>query len=132
MEGQENNKMVRMEMKYMYGNVVCDTLKSNNWKKMHGIPLKTKARTENGCNIFKIFKISEKYVSKRSKKKRAKAHFRCCFNPIIESQLENNPKAKQIYHRYGYMKKKCRKVILAEVRNKNENSIFKYNISSHN
>lgn len=98
--------MVRMEIKYMYGNVVCDTIKSNNWKKMHGIPLKTKARTENGCNIFKI---TEKYVSKRSKKKRAKAHFRCCFNPIIESQLENNPKAKRIYHRYGYMKKKCKK-----------------------
>ena len=31
-------------MEFSYGNIKVDGIKSNNWKRMHGIPLKTKAK----------------------------------------------------------------------------------------
>lgn len=31
-------------MEFTYGNIKVDGIKSNNWKRMHGLPLKTKAK----------------------------------------------------------------------------------------
>ena len=99
-------------MEIMYGNMACEGIKSNNWKRMHGIPLKTKGRTENGYMVIPLNLLST-YISKRSKKKFRKFLFRRSINLIIESAFENKPDEKRIYHRYGYMKKKCKKKLRA-------------------
>ena len=99
-----------MEKKIMYGDVACNEMKSKNWKKMHGIPLKTNGITEFGGVVIKLKKG---YISKRSKKKRKKYHFRGTLNLIVESTLANKPDEKRIYHRYGYMKKTYKKKIHA-------------------
>lgn len=91
-----------------YGDVVCQEYKSKNWKRMHGIPLKTKGITDFGGIVVHI-DCFNKYISPRSKKKRKKHHFRRTLNPIVESFFEDKPDAKCIYHRYGYMKKKCKR-----------------------
>lgn len=78
---------------------------------MHGIPLKARAKT---LYDGEVIRFSNKYVSKRSRKKQKKAHFRSCFNPIVEQELCDNPILRKYYHRYGYMKKRykkyCRKI----------------------
>lgn len=59
---------------------------SNNWKKMHHIPIKSK--TINGYEI-KIIKLNE-YCSPRSKKK--KFRLKHCFTPNWEDILALNMK----------------------------------------
>ena len=61
---------------------------SNNWKKMHHIPIKSK--TINGCKI-KIIKLNE-YCSPRSKKKKKKFCLKHCFTPNWEDILALNMK----------------------------------------
>ncbi len=99
-----------MEYVYIKDELVKDNaIKSNNWKRMHGIPLKAMKVNKNGVRLTIS---SPKYVSRRSQKKKKKAHFRRSFSFIVAMQLKDNPKAwkiYQIYHRYGYMKKKCKK-----------------------
>lgn len=57
--------------------------KSNNWKKMHHIPIKSK--TINGYEI-KIIKLNE-YCSPRSKKKKKKFRLKHCFTPNYKDIL---------------------------------------------
>ena len=57
--------------------------KSNNWKKMHHIPIKSK--TINGYEI-KIIKLNE-YCSPRSKKKMKKFRLKHCFTPNYKDIL---------------------------------------------
>lgn len=61
---------------------------SNNWKKMHHIPIKSK--TINGYEI-KIIKLNE-YCSPRSKKKKKKFRLKHCFTPNWEDILALNMK----------------------------------------
>lgn len=106
-----------MQIEIIYGGIICHGTKSNNWKKMHGIPLKAKGRTQYGG---KIIQIPISYVSKRNRKKQKKAHFRSSYNQIAEKTLENKPNIKRLYHRYGYMKKKYRKKLKSNIINKPE------------
>lgn len=94
-------------MEVIYGSVICEGMKSNNWKRMHGVPLKTKVKNQCGEDI--IIWVPNKYVSKRSKKKQKKAHFQNSFNPMVESYLSDKPDLKRIYRRYGYMYRKYRR-----------------------
>ena len=83
--------------------------KSNNWKKMHGVPLKSK-----GINILRMYfcaLVQSEYVSKRSKKKQKKAHFRHSLNICKLIELEHDPNSIRIYNRYGYAPKKMMKKI---------------------
>ena len=57
--------------------------KSNNYKKMHHIPIKSKII--NGYEI-KIIKLNE-YCSPRSKKKKEKFRLKHCFTPNWEDIL---------------------------------------------
>lgn len=94
-------------MEFTYGNIKVNGIKSNNWKRMHGLALKTKAKDPFGGQLIGL--SANKYVSKRSKKKRRKANFRGCFNPFVESSLPEE--AKRIYHRYGYMPRKYKRLL---------------------
>lgn len=101
-------------MDIMYGDTVVEEIKSNNWKKMHGVPLKAHPRL-NGCRICSV-RLDNRYVSKRSRKKQKKIRFRgCFFYQIIEAGLHDNPKLKRIYHRYGAWRKKFRKKIVRQI-----------------
>lgn len=94
-------------MEFTYGNIKVNGIKSNNWKRMHGLALKTKAKDTFGGQLISL--SANKYVSKRSRKKRRKARFRGCFNPFIEGSMSEE--AKRIHHRYGYMPKKCKSLL---------------------
>lgn len=94
-------------MKILYGDIACDGIKSHNYKRLHSIPMHTKPRTKDGAIIYCL--NIDQYLSKRSKKKRKKAHFRHSFNPLTESVLKGNPRAARLWHRYGYMKKILRR-----------------------
>lgn len=50
--------------------------RSNNWKKMHHIPIKSKT-----INGYKIIRFKLDYYSSRSRKKQKKYHMRHYFNP---------------------------------------------------
>ena len=93
-------------MNILYGKELCNGIKSNNYKKMHGIPMKAK-----GATIFggEIVTLSPRYVSSRSKKKQNKARFRGSFNMMKELEHQDKPMEKRIWHRYGYMPKVYRK-----------------------
>lgn len=104
-----DDKEEKNKMDIIYGDVIAHGIKSNNWKRMHEIPLKANPRFKGG-KIFTYF-FDGRYVSKRSRKKRKKMHFRGCINPSIEYELHNNPKFARIYHRYGAWRKKLRKKI---------------------
>ena len=81
---------------------------SNNWKRMHGVPLKAHPRL-NGYRICSV-RLDNRYVSKRSRKKQKKIRFRgCFFYQITEAGLHDNPKLQRIYYRYGAWRKKLRK-----------------------
>lgn len=96
-------------MDIMYGDTVVEEIKSNNWKRMHGVPLKAHPRL-NGCRICSV-RLDNRFVSKRSRKKQKKMLFRGCYNPIAEDALRDDLKLKRIYHRYGAWRKKLRKKI---------------------
>lgn len=97
-------------MDIMYGDTVVEEIKSNNWKRMHGVPLKAHPRL-NGYRICSV-RLDNRYVSKRSRKKQKKIRFRgCFFYQITEAGLHDNPKLKRIYYRYGAWRKKLRKKI---------------------
>ena len=101
-------------MDIMYGDTVVEEIKSNNWKRMHGVPLKAHPRL-NGYRICSV-RLDNRYVSKRSRKKQKKIRFRgCFFYQITEAGLHDNPKLKRIYHRYGAWRKKLRKKIIYTV-----------------
>lgn len=97
-------------MDIMYGDTVVEEIKSNNWKRMHGVPLKAHPRL-NGYRICSV-RLDNRYVSKRSRKKQKKIRFRgCFFYQITEAGLHDNPKLQRIYYRYGAWRKKLRKKI---------------------
>lgn len=64
-------------MDIMYGDTVVKEIKSNNWKRMHGVPLKAHPRL-NGYRICSV-RLDNRYVSKRSRKKQKKIRFRGVF-----------------------------------------------------
>ena len=96
---------------FFYGTTECNGIKSNNWKKMHGIPLKAKCQASlNGQVLGTTVVIPlDEYVSKRSIKKRKKYRFRHSWNILKAIELQNNPELKRIYNRYGYSRKKMKR-----------------------
>jgi len=93
----------------VYDYLKCESLKSNNWKKMHGIPLKSKKMNIYGVCIYSL--VQSEYLSKRSKKKIKKEHFRHSVNICKLTELEHNPNSIRIYNRYGYARKKMMRKI---------------------
>lgn len=59
------------------------SFKSNNWKKMHHIPLKATS-----INGYKIFKWKQEYCSSRSRKKQKKFMRKHFFTPNWEDILK--------------------------------------------
>lgn len=99
---------------YYYGTVKVDNIKSNNWKKLHNIPIKSKCKvgTIYGDPIGAVVVLSlNKYVSKRSLKKKKKQKFRYSWNILKAIALQNRPDLQRLYHRYGYSSKKLKRKI---------------------
>lgn len=92
-----NNDMIRMltetekvyqgEEDLLFPLITTDTkdklYKSNNWKKMHHIPLKATS-----INGYKIVKLKQEYCSSRSRKKQKKFIRKHFFTPNWEDILK--------------------------------------------
>mgnify|MGYP001179326966 FL=1 len=70
-------------MNIYYGKIVCNKIQTKNWTKLHHIPMKLKPKTCAPWGMAEVVQlhIGNQYVSKRSKKKREKAHSKTCFKP---------------------------------------------------
>lgn len=95
-------------MEILYDKKICNEKKSNNWKRMHGIPMKATEKTISGVHIFEG-RLDPGYVSRRSRKKQKKSHFRSGYSEIAAICI-GKLKLNRIYHRYGYMRKKYKRM----------------------
>ena len=75
---------------------------------MHGIPMKATEKTISGVHIFEG-RLDPGYVSRRSRKKQKKSHFRSGYNEIAAICI-GKLKLNRIYHRYGYMQRRYKRM----------------------
>lgn len=100
--------------RYYYGAIEINKMKSNNWKKLHGIPIKAKCKvaiTDGDLPGTVVAWSLNEYISKRSVRKRKKYRFRHTWNIFKAIELQNKPELQRIYNRYGYSRKKMRRKI---------------------
>lgn len=111
-------------MEILYDKIICNEKKSNNWKRMHGIPVKATERTVSGAHIF-FDSLDSTYVSRRSRKKQRKAHFRSAYNEIVAVVCVEDLELYRIYRRYAYMRRKYKRMLRKASKKYSQNALDK-------